>query len=347
MSAVPATSTARFYAPLPGSWQQWIAENRLRDCSPESLVETMVQGGLDRASCIDALVQLESNPVFLAARRHQQLTRKLESVMGNLQKVWESDPEYEVIERRKKVPVNEFHERYVRGCRPVVLTGLADGWPAMQRWTLPALKQRFGTIEVEIQSGRNSDAKFEENKLHHKRTVKFGEYIDMIGTGGPTNDYYLTANNELLRRPEFASLLDDVGALPGYCDRSQFAQWSHFWLGPAGTNTPLHHDTVMLLHTQVVGRKRWRFVSPLQTPRVYNYNGMFSPVDVAAPDMARHPSFAGVKVLETTLGPGDTLFLPLGWWHQVSALEPSVSLSYSNLALDNTFTYADPTITDW
>ena len=92
---------------------------------------------------------------------------------------------------------------------------------------------------------------------------------------------------------------------------------------------------------------RWKFVSPLETPRVYNYNGMFSPVDADAPDLARYPAFAQVKVLETTLEPGDTLFLPLGWWHQVAGLEVSVSLSFSNLGADNEFTYQDPSITDW
>jgi hypothetical protein len=38
------------------------------------------------------------------------------------------------------------------------------------------------------------------------------------------------------------------------------------------------------------------------------------------------------------------MFLPLGWWHQVRALDVSVSFSYSNLALpiSNQFSYFDP-----
>jgi hypothetical protein len=261
--------------------------------------------------------------------------------------VWESSRDYGVVERREEVGADEFRERYACSSRPLVLTGLARDWPALERWQPRKLKERFGDLDVEIQSGRNNDAKFEENKLQHRRVVKFGEFVGMITAGGPTNDHYLTANNQLLRRPEFASLLDDVGPLPGYCDRERFADLSYFWLGPAGTRTPLHHDTVMLLHTQVVGRKRWKLVSPLETPRVYNYNGMFSPVDADAPDLARYPAFAPVKVLDVTLEPGDTLFLPLGWWHQVASLEVSVSLSFSSLGVDNTFEYQDPSITDW
>ena len=66
-----------------------------------------------------------------------------------------------------------------------------------------------------------------------------------------------------------------------------------------------------------------------------------------APDPVRYPAAEGLQVLEVTLAPGETLFLPLGWWHQVAALQASVSLSFSNLACDNDFRYADPAITDW
>jgi hypothetical protein len=103
------------------------------------------------------------------------------------------------------------------------------------------------------------------------------------------------------------------------------------WFGAAGTLTPLHHDTLMLLHTQLVGRKRWRLASPLQTPRLYNTRSVFSPVDLAAPDLARFPRLAGVQVFDVVLGPGETLFVPLGWWHQVEALDTSLSISFTNL----------------
>jgi ribosomal protein L16 Arg81 hydroxylase len=151
----------------------------------------------------------------------------------------------------------------------------------------------------------------------------------------------------VLRRPEFAPLLADIGSLPEVCDRSQLERLSSFWFGPAGTVTPLHHDTLMLFHTQVVGRKRWRFISPLQTPRLYNHNNVFSPVDLDRPDFVRQPAFRGVQVLEAIVEPGQTVFLPLCWWHQVMALDVSLSFSYSNLALPNEYAYDNPDIRNW
>jgi hypothetical protein len=332
---------------IDAGWRQWIAENRLRNCTPESMADTMARSGLDRAASVRAIAAMETDPAYLAALKHQQLQRKLESVLSNLQALWLSDPRYGLVEKRSGVSRDEFVERYVRGCRPVVLTDAARDWPAMQRWSPQDLKTRFGHLNVEIQAERNNDPNYEENKLKLRRTERLGDFVDRVLAGGPTNDYYMTANNEVLRRPEFAPLLADIGTLPDVCDRSQLDRLSSFWFGPAGTVTPLHHDTVMLMHTQIVGRKRWRFISPLETPKLYNHSGVFSPIDVDAPDLVRYPLFAEAHMLEVIVEPGETVFLPLAWWHQVTSLDVSLSFSFSNLAVPNRFTYQNPSIQNW
>ncbi|MEP6740136.1 MAG: cupin-like domain-containing protein [Caldimonas sp.] len=338
---------ARVQVPMNDDWRQWIAENRLRNCTPQSMLDSLVGFGLDRGACEEAMRDMERNPAFLAALKFQQLQRKLESVLANQQRLWESAPAYGVVERRSDVSTAEFVERYVRPSRPLVMTDLACDWPAMRRWSPAYLQERFGHLDVDIQVERQGDPRYEENKLEHQRKIRLSTFVDQVMSGGASNDYYMTANNEVLRRPEFAPLLADIGTLPAFCDRSQLAQKSSFWFGPAGTVTPLHHDTVMLLHTQVVGRKRWRFISPLDTPKLYNFSGVFSPIDIDNPDLARYPRFAEVKTLEVVLEPGDTVFLPLGWWHQVCSLETSLSFSFSNLAMPNEFTYDNPAIHNW
>ena len=349
LSSVPLAPRPLPGLPLPidAGWRQWIAENRLRNCTPASMLQTMVAAGLDANACAKAIAQMENDPAFQAARRFQQLQRKQDSVLENLQRLWSSAPEYTRVEKRTEPPLEEFIERHVRGCRPVVLTDVTKDWPAMQRWSPADLKARFGHVDVEIQAERSADPKFEENKLAHRRVARLSVFVDQVLNGGPTNDYYMTANNEALRRPEFAPLLADIGGLPRICDPAQLAARSSFWFGPAGTVTPLHHDTLMLFHTQVVGRKRWRFISPLQIAHLYNYNNVFSPIDLDRPDLHRYPDFAKAEVLEVIVEPGETVFLPLGWWHQVTSLDVSLSFSYSNLAFPNHYSYANPEITNW
>lgn len=328
-------------------WIQWVAEGLLRDCSPDSMVEAMVRAGFDRFYARAALEEVGGDPVFDAARRHQQLHRKLESVVESLQAVLQSAPNYGQVERRAGISADELMERYVCGMRPVILTDVATEWPALAKWTPQYLKERFGISIVEIQADRERDPQYEPNKLQHRDVTTMGEFVERVLAGGPTNDYYLTANNEVLRSEVYAPLLDEVGNLPSICDRSALAGRSSFWFGPAGTVTPLHHDSVMLFHTQIYGRKRWRLISPLDTPKVYNFNGYFSAVDLDRPDLARFPRFAQARVLDVILEQGETIFLPLAWWHHVTSLEVSISFSYTNLALPNDARYANPSIDNW
>lgn len=334
---------------LTPDWLQWVAENRLWDCAPATMLDTMVTAGQDAERSTAALAQIESDPVFIAARRHQQMLRKLESVCANLHRAG-LDPSGDTrVERRSAVSRDELLERYARGSRPVVLTDVARDWPAMQRWSPADLRARFGHLDVDVQVGRDRNALFEQRKTELRQRMKVAAFVDLVTRGGATNDHYLTANDEMLRRPEFMPLLQDIGTMPPLCDPALLHTAASFWFGPAGTRTPLHHDTLMLFHTQVVGRKRWRFVSPLQTPLLYNRMGVYSPVDLDAPDVARYPRLRDAVVLETVLEPGDTLFLPLGWWHQVTSLEMSMSFSYTNFeaGVHNTFSFDNPSIGHW
>ena len=321
---------------------QWVAEHLLRDGAPQAVLDTLAVAGFDAAASQALLQQVEQDPVFLAARRVQRGQRKLEAVAANLQRLWERAPRYMQVDKRADVSEAEFLERYVSGCRPLVLTDLARDWPALQRWTPQQLAQRYGHLDVAVQRRRSSDPGYEQNKEHLRSVERLGAFIGSVLAAGHSNDLYMTANDEVMRRPEFAPLLEDVGSLPPWCDRALLPGACSLWLGPAGTVTPLHHDRHMLFHTQIVGRKRWRFVSPLELPRLYNTQRVFSAVDPEAPDLARFPAFNGVRVLDVVVEPGETMFLPLGWWHQVSSLDVSVSFSFSNVTFPNEFSYPDP-----
>jgi hypothetical protein len=44
--------------------------------------------------------------------------------------------------------VEDFRRRYEEPNRPVVLTDVASGWPALKKWTRPYLLQAFAGREV-------------------------------------------------------------------------------------------------------------------------------------------------------------------------------------------------------
>ena len=272
------------------------------------MIATLAQAGIDPAQGSGFIAGLPRNPVYRAAERMRDRHERFARTMHHVQSLRESAPEYGHVEKRSRVSRDEFFERYVRGCRPVVLTDLTRDWPAMKRWSFAEFKRRYGALTVQVQAGRNSDADFEVNKVQHRRDTNFAAFVDRVLTSTETNDEYLTANNELLRRPEFNGLLDEVGSLPDYCIQSGLRNSAFLWMGPAGTKTPLHHDTVMLFHTQIVGRKRWRFVSPLSGPSLYNDHDVYSPVNFEALDLQRFPDAAKATVLDVVVESGETIF---------------------------------------
>ena len=332
---------------LSNSWKQWIAENKLHHNSDDSIIQAMLQNGIDFQVAIQEVNRIASDPSFLAGRNFVQLLRKLESILEINQKLAELSPNFGKIERISRLSRQEFLENYYAKNTPVILTDMMNDWPAMSLWSPDYLKTKYGDVPVEIQSNRNSDPDYEINSEQHKKTVRLCEYVDMVASGGESNDYYIVANNSNLDREELKGLLDDIHMFPEFLDEANTQGRVFFWFGPSGTITPLHHDPINLMMAQVYGRKRWRLISPAQTPLLYNYVGVFSKVDCENPDYNRYPLFKDVNIIETVLEPGEVIFIPVGWWHQVKALDISISLSFINFIFPNFYNYKDPQIPSW
>lgn len=107
------------------------------------------------------------------------------------------------------------------------------------------------------------------------------------------------------------------------------------WAGYGGGCTPMHFDQLSNFFTQLQGRKRILLFPPSQWPRIYPYPcahpmDSYAMVDVEAPDVSRFPALCRARGLETTLSPGDVLWLPCFWFHHVRALDegtPNLSLN--------------------
>jgi hypothetical protein len=104
---------------------------------------------------------------------------------------------------------------------------------------------------------------------------------------------------------------------------------ARFWLGPAGTVTPLHCDYDDNIFAQVWGSKRIFLAPPHHDvflyPREANAILFGSPFDPEAPDFERFPLARQATLIECIVHPGDMLYVPAGWYHQVRALTFSLS----------------------
>jgi Cupin-like domain len=208
-----------------------------------------------------------------------------------------------------------------------VLQGLAADWKAMQLWSPEYFASRFGDAEVEVVTGRENDPKHEYNLDERKKQMTMREYVRMVVEGGETNDFYLTAQNLMMARPEFQELYGHIDGLNGYLDANRLRGYVRVWFGPKGTVTRLHHDPTPVLLAQVYGHKQVKFISPMHLRNVSSDGAWLSKVDLENLDYSKYPAMQNVDILETTIGPGDLLFIPLAWWHWVKSLDVAISIS--------------------
>jgi hypothetical protein len=247
-------------------------------------------------------------------------------------------PQTEGVMRVVGVTAAEFLEEFYAANRPVILGDVAQGWPA-RSWSSDVLKQKVGSAMVEVQARRSESADFERFKEAHCIDMPFNLFIDRVKEEGG-NDLYLTAFNARSNGPTLATLYEDLGDVPGLLDDADAGKHGMLWLGGEGTFTPLHHDLTNNLLVQLVGRKQVVLMAPAETPRLYNDHHVFSQVhDVLAPylDLKKFPLLDGVRYQALDLAPGDALFIPVGWWHQVRSLDFSASATFTNFVWPNDY----------
>jgi hypothetical protein len=229
------------------------------------------------------------------------------------------------IERIAPPTPEEFEARWVRTSTPVIIRGLMDAWPARRLWSLDYFADRFGQRLVTAGTTRDGMLQMSDEEGVHQVEIEFGRYVDQLRTGR-VDCYVLSPVDE--RLPE---LLDDV-VPPEPCRR---ARWHavRLWFGAGGTCSPLHRDWPENLYGQVLGHKRFIMVHRDETPRVYRrpfWSGVpnFSRLDAEHPDYERFPRFRGVRRLEFEVEPGEVLYIPRMWWHQVRSLDVSASINF-------------------
>jgi hypothetical protein len=102
------------------------------------------------------------------------------------------------------------------------------------------------------------------------------------------------------------------------------------WVGNTLTVQP-HFDLSSNIACVVGGRRRFTLFPPEQLPNLYvgpfefTVSGLpISMVSLKNPDLERFPRFAEALAASQSaeLGPGDALYIPYGWWHQVESLSP-------------------------
>lgn len=226
------------------------------------------------------------------------------------------------IPRVKDLSPREFRATWLWRNQPVVLEGAAAGWSAAS-WTPEALAARYPDDEVVLINAAPEDV--DRPDFDPGRTRVAALVADMQA-GKKT---YARFNPLLQRHPELRAALDRDWLL-AHTTRLRTGISYQLFMGGPGTATATHNAISNNLFVQLYGTKRWRIyppsASPILDPPRLGAPYFFSRLDpgAAAPD----PLLAHLPGYEAVLGPGDVLFNPSFWWHQVSNDTASIGVGF-------------------
>ena len=328
--------------PITDTWKQWLAENLLLGSPRLDSLYTLVKNGFDAAQARSEIISILASPAMVASKRLSSRLAKRDWML-NVQR-----SNHELDARNHAIPVvpaldreTFLREHYSRN-RPVVMTGTFDDWPARQKWSLDYINQTCGHADVQVQTDRDSDSHYEMRAHQHRRLMRLSDCLKLIDdtdkSGGTSNNLYITAGNTGVNEQALQALWPDTRpTLPAYLDSQLPGHNGFFWMGPRGTVTPLHHDLTNNFMAQVMGRKRVWLIDPAYTPLLANHLHCFSEVDLRQIDFGRFPMMRNVRVLEHVLSPGELLFLPIGWWHQVVGMDTTITMTYTNFLWPNDY----------
>jgi hypothetical protein len=229
-----------------------------------------------------------------------------------------------------------FQQQAVQACRPVVIRGLVADWPVVKAARgLLALRSYLaafdagGRVEVFVGDPAIRGKYYYNPGLQgfnfERRMMKLIEAVDCIleAVDHPGQSVYVGSVPTAEILPGFAADNPMPIAAGGAGAR--------IWLGTAA-NISSHYDTFDNLACVVAGRRRFTLYPPELIGRLYvgpiDNTMSGPPVSLAASapvgSGTQFPLFEEIRnqALQAELEPGDALYLPKLWWHQVESTAP-------------------------
>lgn len=299
--------------------------------------DEIVRNGFSEAEARALIDAVLASPIHAAARKLGSEVRKWTALSDALLSLEAQAFDFTRIPRVSGLSAEAFLSDYYALNRPVIIEDVVTGWPAVAKWDLAFLRERFGDEEVAFQCGRSRED-HRDSFIDHSRTAPLADYLDLIAADAATNDYYLIAHDRLLDRPAFRPLLDDIVFDARYFDPVRTERRVFFWLGPAGATTPMHRDLGNVYFAQIRGRKAVTMIPSRQMHKVYNELGYHSEVDFDDYAPEDYPLLRDAHIVREVVEPGELLFIPLGWWHHVKALDVAITVTGNNFRFANAFT---------
>lgn len=227
------------------------------------------------------------------------------------------------IPRIERISKRDFVEQYVRPQKPVVIEKLIEDWPAYKKWDLDYVSKIAGDKKVPLYDDRPITSEYKFNQPHTE--MKMADYIQLLKKE-PT-DYRIFLYHLMKEVPKLQKdfSFPDVGL-------RFLKQLPMLFFGGQNSKVFMHYDIdyANILHFHFHGKKQCILYPPSQSRYLYKVpHSLISreDIDFTQPDLEKFPALAQAQGYITELNHGETLYMPEGYWHQMTYLSAGFSMS--------------------
>lgn len=219
--------------------------------------------------------------------------------------------------------------------KPLLMKGLVAHWPAVQAGRGRAL----GICDYLSRFDNGGEVFATKTRAAARGVMGYNESLSdfsFVKARMSLADFMASLQSylPLETAPAIAAQCAKVAeVLPGFADENPLRALPgvqpNFWLGNALT-VPVHHDHPYNIACVAAGRRRFTLFAPEQVGNLYigplEHTPSGAPISVvhpSAPDWARYPRYRAAldSASVAEMEPGDALYIPPLWYHQVEALE--------------------------
>ncbi len=224
-----------------------------------------------------------------------------------------------------------FRHEFQLPSQPVVITNALESATPLDIEKLVSLVGDIKVLTRIYGEDRFSRPKTEWKSYCEMQSMTIAKYCEHLNDGSAKRDHMYLALIEMGQtalRTVVGPCLDLIARNTGLRQHPKIDM--NLWVGPGGHLEPLHYDGMDGTLSQFRGAKRVSLFSPKQTKNLYPFpvsHGKmpptFSQPYIDQPDFVQYPKLAQAlehrKVI--ILAEGETLYMPVGWWHEIEAIE--------------------------